>query len=182
MTFLVRLAALGARTDGPVILSILQAIGEAVLGLAMIFFVGRYLLRPLLRLVANTRSADLFMAATLLIAVGAGIVAIFAGLSMAMGAFMAGLLLAETEFRREIEAIIEPFKGLMLGAFFMLVGMGMDMAEVAAHPLTILERAGRRRHEPAGGRAAHLPQRIRSGPTPPRRPCLPETVIGNRGF
>jgi CPA2 family monovalent cation:H+ antiporter-2 len=129
---------LGARTDGPVILSILQAIGEAVLGLAMIFFVGRYLLRPLLRLVANTRSADLFMAATLLIAVGAGIVAIFAGLSMAMGAFMAGLLLAETEFRREIEAIIEPFKGLMLGAFFMLVGMGMDMAEVAAHPLTIL--------------------------------------------
>ena len=129
---------LGARTEGPVIAGIAQALLEAALGLALIFLVGRFLLRPLLRFVAHTRSADLFMAATLLIAVGAGMTASIAGLSMAMGAFMAGLLLAETEFRREIEAIIEPFKGLMLGAFFMLVGMSIDLAEVAAHPLTIL--------------------------------------------
>ncbi len=129
---------LGARTDGPILTGFLQALGEAALGLALIFLVGRFLLRPLLRMVAKTRSADLFMAATLLVAVGAGMLATAAGLSMAMGAFMAGLLIAETEFRREVEAIIEPFKGLMLGAFFMLVGMAIDLAEVAAHPLVVL--------------------------------------------
>jgi CPA2 family monovalent cation:H+ antiporter-2 len=128
----------GTRTEGRVITGIVLALLEAALALSLIFLAGRFLLRPLLRLVANTRSADLFMAATLLTAVGAGIAAGIAGLSMAMGAFMAGLLIAETEFRREVEAIVEPFKGLMLGAFFMLIGMGIDLAEVAANPLTIL--------------------------------------------
>jgi len=100
----------------------------------VIVIIGRYLLRPLLRLVAATRSGDLFMASTLLIAVGAGYAASLAGLSMALGAFLAGLLLAETEFRREIEAIIEPFKGLLLGAFFLLVGMGIDLRQIVSYP------------------------------------------------
>ena len=80
-----------------------------------------------MRLVAGANSSDLFMAAALLIAVGAGAAALFAGLSMALGAFIAGLLLAETEYRRAVEAVIEPFKGLLLGAFFLLVGLGIDL-------------------------------------------------------
>jgi hypothetical protein len=67
------------------------------------------------------------MAATLLIAVGTGVVANLAGLSMALGAFIAGLMLAETEYRRAIEAIIEPFKGLLLGTFFLVVGLKLDL-------------------------------------------------------
>jgi CPA2 family monovalent cation:H+ antiporter-2 len=129
---------LGARAEGPVLVGLAQAILGALASLGLIYVVGRFLIRPLLRMVAGTRSADLFLAATLLIVVGAGMAASLAGLSMSMGAFMAGLLLAETEYRREIEAIIEPFKGLMLGAFFMLVGMGIDLAEVVANPVSIL--------------------------------------------
>lgn len=113
---------------------ILTAIAQALIAIAVIVVIGRFLLRPLLRLVAQTRSGDLFMATTLLIAVGAGYAASLAGLSMALGAFLAGLLLAETEFRREVEAIIEPFKGLLLGAFFLLVGMGIDLTQIASYP------------------------------------------------
>ena len=78
------------------------------------------------------------MAAALLIAVGAGAAALFAGLSMALGAFIAGLLLAETEYRRAIEAVIEPFKGLLLGAFFLLVGLGIDFEGLAQSPLPLI--------------------------------------------
>lgn len=113
---------------------ILTAIAQALIAVTAIVVIGRFLLRPLLRLVAATRSGDLFMATTLLIAVGAGYAASLAGLSMALGAFLAGLLLAETEFRREIEAIIEPFKGLLLGAFFLLVGMGIDLRQIVSYP------------------------------------------------
>jgi CPA2 family monovalent cation:H+ antiporter-2 len=129
---------IGGQSDGFGALGIALALGQGILGIAVIVVVGRYLLRPFLRMVADTRSADLFMAATLFIAVGTGVAATFAGLSMAMGAFMAGLLLAETEYRREIETIVEPFRGLMLGAFFLLIGMGIDLPEVLAHPLTIV--------------------------------------------
>lgn len=120
---------------------ILTAIVQALIAVALIVVIGRFLLRPLLRLVAQARSGDLFMATTLLIAVGAGYAASLAGLSMALGAFLAGLLLAETEFRREIEAIIEPFKGLLLGAFFLLVGMGIDLSQVVSYPLIFVTSA-----------------------------------------
>jgi CPA2 family monovalent cation:H+ antiporter-2 len=129
---------LGGKSDGLVFSEIALAILQAVLAMIVIVVIGRYLLRPLLRLVAQTRSPDLFMAATLFIAVGTGVAATVAGLSMAMGAFVAGLLLAETEFRREIEVIIEPFRGLMLGAFFLLVGMSINLADVLANPIAIL--------------------------------------------
>ncbi|MGE3874854.1 MAG: cation:proton antiporter [Parvibaculaceae bacterium] len=125
---------LGANETGLGFAAILTAIAQALIAIALIVVVGRFLLRPLLRLVAQARSGDLFMATTLLIAVGAGYAASLAGLSMALGAFLAGLLLAETEFRREVEAIVEPFKGLLLGAFFLLVGMGIDLSQVAAYP------------------------------------------------
>ncbi|HTN99003.1 MAG TPA: cation:proton antiporter, partial [Nordella sp.] len=120
---LLLISVLGTNETGFTFANILTAIAQALIAIGVIVVVGRFLLRPLLRLVAATRSGDLFMATTLLIAVGAGYAASLAGLSMALGAFLAGLLLAETEFRREIEAIIEPFKGLLLGAFFLLVGM-----------------------------------------------------------
>lgn len=138
---LMMVSVLSARQNGAVVTGVFQAIVQAAAALAIIVVVGRYAMRPLLRMVAQARSPDLFLAATLLIAVGTGFVASLAGLSMALGAFIAGLLLAETEFRREVEAIIEPFKGLMLGAFFMLVGMGIDLAEVIANPLIIVSLA-----------------------------------------
>jgi voltage-gated potassium channel Kch len=100
--------------------------------------VGRYALTPLLRLVASAKSPELFMATVLFIAVGTGAASTLAGLSMAMGAFIAGLVLAETEFRRAIETIIEPFKGLLLGMFFLLVGLNLKLDVLLLSPLTIV--------------------------------------------
>ena len=135
---LLLVSILGQRSEGNLAVSIGLALGQAALAIAVIVGVGRYLLRPLLRLVAGTNSADLFMAATLLIAVGTGVAANLAGLSMALGAFIAGLMLAETEYRRAIEAIIEPFKGLLLGTFFLVVGLKLDLDGLLQHPLQIL--------------------------------------------
>jgi CPA2 family monovalent cation:H+ antiporter-2 len=132
------IGVLGSRADGSVAVGILLALGQAAIAVAVIGLVGRALLRPLFRLVAGTDSSELFMAATLLIAVGAGVVAALAGLSMALGAFIAGLLLAETEYRRAIEAIIEPFKGLLLGVFFFSVGMHIELATIWDQPLLML--------------------------------------------
>ena len=88
---------------------------------------GRRVLRPLFHSVAMTKSTEFFMAACLLVVLGTALIAAVSGLSMALGAFIAGLLLAETEYRREIEATIEPFKGLLLGLFFVAVGAELDL-------------------------------------------------------
>ena len=135
---LLLVSVLGRPSEGSVLLDIAIALAQAALAILLIIVVGRFALRPLLRLVASTNSSDLFMAATLLIAVGTGVAATLAGLSMALGAFIAGLMLAETEYRRAIEAVIEPFKGLLLGAFFLLVGLGIDLDGLAQQPLRIL--------------------------------------------
>ncbi|MDO9431564.1 MAG: cation:proton antiporter, partial [Phenylobacterium sp.] len=84
------------------------------------------------------KSEELFMAACLLVVIGAGLVSALTGLSMALGAFIAGLLLAETEYRHEVEVTIEPFKGLLLGLFFLSVGIGLDVSLLAAKPWVIL--------------------------------------------
>ena len=107
----------------------------AVLGLIVF---GRLALRPLFHSVAMAKSVELFMATSLLVVIGAGLIAASSGLSMALGAFIAGLLLAETEFRREIEVTIEPFKGLLLGLFFVSVGAALDLSLLFAFPLLIL--------------------------------------------
>ena len=138
---LLLVSILGHKADGSLLASIGMALAQAMLAILVIVIVGRYALRPMLRFVAGTNSSDLFMAATLLIAVGAGAAATLAGLSMALGAFIAGLLLAETEYRRAIEAIIEPFKGLLLGAFFLLVGLGINLDGLVAQPTRILGAA-----------------------------------------
>ena len=135
---LLMVGVLGRESSGPVLQSLMIAIAQALLAVGLIVGVGRFALRPLLRLVAGINSSDLFMAAVLLIAVGTGVLANYAGLSMALGAFIAGLTLAETEYRRAIEAIIEPFKGLLLGAFFLLVGLGIDLDGLVKEPAQIL--------------------------------------------
>ena len=117
---------LGAKAGGAIGLQLLLAVGKAVAVIVGIYLGGRLLLRPLYNMVARTRNAEMFMAATLLIIIGAAMITGATGLSMALGAFLAGLLLAETEFRHQIEVDIEPFKGLLLGLFFMSVGMGID--------------------------------------------------------
>jgi CPA2 family monovalent cation:H+ antiporter-2 len=110
----------------------------AAAGLGLIVLAGRLVLRPMMRSVARTRSDELFIAASLFIVIAASLTAAVSGLSMALGAFVAGLLLAETEFRHEVELRVEPFKGLLLGLFFVSVGIGLDFSVVAQRPWVIL--------------------------------------------
>jgi CPA2 family monovalent cation:H+ antiporter-2 len=129
--------------DGPGSLAVglLQAIAQAAIAVALIVAAGWLLLRPLFRLVAQTANQDLFVAATLFVAVGTGVLTAAAGLSMALGAFIAGLLLAETEYRKAIEATVEPFKGLLLGVFFFSVGMLIDLRLLLSNPFLIVAAA-----------------------------------------
>jgi glutathione-regulated potassium-efflux system ancillary protein KefC/glutathione-regulated potassium-efflux system protein KefB len=99
---------------------------------------GRWLLRPFLRLAASATSHEVFIAAALLVVMGTALLVQSAGLSMALGAFLAGVLLADSEYRHELEADIEPFKGLLLGLFFMAVGMTMNLGLVVDRPLAVL--------------------------------------------
>ena len=95
---------------------------------------GRLLLRPLFRWIAASRAPEIFTAASLLLVVGIAALMQLVGISMALGAFLAGVLLAESEYRRELETDIEPFKGLLLGLFFIAVGMGIDFGVLARSP------------------------------------------------
>jgi CPA2 family monovalent cation:H+ antiporter-2 len=117
------------------------AMAPALIALTTLILLGRWLLRPLFRLVASVQVTELFMATCLLVIVGQALVTAWAGLSMGLGAFVAGLLLAETEFRREIEVTIEPFKGLLLGLFFVSIGAGLDIAAVLSEPRLIFINA-----------------------------------------
>jgi len=105
---------------------------------AGIVVAGRFLMRPAFRWIAETRSQELFMATALTLIVGLTLEMEFVGLSPALGTFVAGVVLAESEFRHELEANIEPFKGLLLGLFFMSVGASIDFALVAEKPGLIL--------------------------------------------
>jgi glutathione-regulated potassium-efflux system ancillary protein KefC/glutathione-regulated potassium-efflux system protein KefB len=106
--------------------------------LAVVVIGGRYVLRPMLRVVAETRVTEAFTAAGLLVVIGTALLVSQVGLSMSLGAFLAGVLLADSEFRHELEASIEPFKGLLLGLFFITVGMSANLALVRQKPLLIL--------------------------------------------
>ncbi len=106
---------------------IVAVIGGIVIG-------GRLLLRPLFRWIARSNTPEIFTAASLLLVVGIAALMQFVGLSMALGAFLAGVLLAESEYRRELETDIEPFKGLLLGLFFIAVGMSIDVGVLLASP------------------------------------------------
>ena len=99
---------------------------------------GRLLLRPALRIVARVRVSEVFTAAALLTVIATALVANQAGLSASLGAFLAGVLLADSEFRHELEADLEPFKGLLLGLFFIAVGMSANLGLLRSEPLTLL--------------------------------------------
>jgi monovalent cation:proton antiporter-2 (CPA2) family protein len=113
----------------------------AAVGVALIAAVlagGRLLLRPALRTIANTRLREVFVAAALLLVIGIALLMELAGLSMALGAFLAGVILADSEYRHELELDIEPFKGLLLGLFFIAIGMSVDLGLFARSPLLVL--------------------------------------------
>lgn len=116
---------------------IAKAILSAALAITLIIAAGRLFLRPLFNLVGKSQNRELFMAAVLLVFISTAASAQSAGLSMALGAFLAGLLLAETDYRHEVEVTIEPFKGLLLGLFFMSIGMGVDVRSILENPFWI---------------------------------------------
>jgi glutathione-regulated potassium-efflux system ancillary protein KefC len=121
----------GAQDLLPEALRIVGVVGAIVLG-------GRLLLRPLLRWIARSNTPEIFTAASLFLVVGIAMLMLSVGLSMALGAFLAGVLLADSEYRRELETDIEPFKGLLLGLFFIAVGMSIDFGVILRQPLTML--------------------------------------------
>ena len=115
-----------------------QTVITGVLVLIVLVVGGHYLLRPIFRLVASSGSHEIFTATSLMVVIGSTLLMEMAGLSMALGAFVAGVLLADSEYRHEIEVNIEPFKGLLLGLFFIAVGMSVNLGLLASQPLTIL--------------------------------------------
>ena len=129
------LGAAAARTHGPggylLVAKLLGVLAAVVVG-------GRYVLRPMLRIVAATQVAEAFTAAGLLIVLGTALLVSQVGLSLSLGAFLAGVLLADSEYRHELEADIEPFKGLLLGLFFITVGMSANLSLVYQRPLQLL--------------------------------------------
>jgi CPA2 family monovalent cation:H+ antiporter-2 len=118
------------------------AVGQALLAIAAIVALGRLVLRPLFRSVARTRSAELFVAACLLVVIVVGLATAAAGLSMALGALIGGLLLAGTEYRRQVEVTIAPFKGLAVGVFLISIGMSLDIRTLGTQPLLVLAAVG----------------------------------------
>ena len=134
---LILIGALGRNQDGGtnVALIALLAMAKAAGAIALIYLVGGKIVHPLFRAFARHRQPDVFMALILLSTFGIAALSHLAGLSMALGALIAGLLLAETEFKHEVELMVEPFKGLLMGLFFMTVGMNMDALQIVHTPL-----------------------------------------------
>ena len=131
---LVFVSILGSGTSSSLVTSLALALLNVSIAVGAIIVVGRLFLRPLFRLVASAGVNELFVAAALFVIIGTGVIAAMAGMSMAIGAFVAGLLLAETEFRKAIETTIGPFKGLLLGLFFFTMGMNLDVRELIHQP------------------------------------------------
>jgi monovalent cation:proton antiporter-2 (CPA2) family protein len=130
--------AVGSSGDGNGVLTLAKLLGV----MAGIVIGGRLLLRPALRVVARIRVTEVFTAAALLTVIAVAILAREVGLSMSLGAFLAGVLLADSEFRHELEADLEPFKGLLLGLFFVAVGMAANLGLLISMPLRVLAVTG----------------------------------------
>ncbi|WP_130932092.1 MULTISPECIES: monovalent cation:proton antiporter-2 (CPA2) family protein [unclassified Pseudomonas] len=111
---------------------------RVLVSIAIVVIGGRYLLRPVFRVVAKSGLPEVSTATALLVVMGTAWLMDLAGISMALGAFLAGLLLADSEYRHELEAQIEPFKGLLLGLFFMSVGMGANLSLLLREPIVVL--------------------------------------------
>jgi monovalent cation:proton antiporter-2 (CPA2) family protein len=129
------LATTGAEKGDP--MQALAGLGIAFLAIAVIVLAGRYVLNPFFHILAKSGAKEVMTAAALLIVLGAALLMEQVGLSMAMGAFLAGVLLADSHFRHELEADIEPFRGVLLGLFFMAVGMSLDLKLVLDNALLL---------------------------------------------
>ncbi len=123
-----------AGAAGPIWPPVLKALGAV----ALILLGGRYLVRPLFRLVGGMKTGEVFTATALLTVAAAAVVAGLAGLPMSLGAFAAGVILSESEYRHELQVDIEPFEGLLLGFFFISIGMSADLGLITSEPLKIL--------------------------------------------
>ncbi len=119
--------------EGSVLVALGMATLKATVALVLVIGVGRIVVRPIYRIIAGTGSSELFVAMTLLVVLGTGWVLSLSGLTMALGALLAGLLLTETEYRHQVDADIRPFRGILLGLFFMTVGMSIDLGLVWTH-------------------------------------------------
>jgi glutathione-regulated potassium-efflux system protein KefB len=131
------LLAVGLMSEGKASLD-WRATAVGIALIAALLTGGRFLLRPALRYIANARLREVFIAAALLLVIGISVLMEAAGLSMALGAFLAGVILADSEYRHELELDIEPFKGLLLGLFFIAIGMSVDLGLFARSPLLVL--------------------------------------------
>lgn len=118
--------------------SMLQNITIAAIAIIFLILTGRYLLNPLFQIIASTGAKEAMIAAALFVVLAAGAVMEYAGLSMALGAFIAGVMLSESSFRHELEADIEPFRGILLGLFFMAVGLSLDLQVIYENMVLIL--------------------------------------------
>jgi CPA2 family monovalent cation:H+ antiporter-2 len=124
--------------DGSLLSSLGLAAAKGLGAMAVIIITGRLLLRPVLRTVAAARTPELFTGITLFLALGVSWLTGLAGLSMALGAFLAGLLISETEYRHQVEGDIAPFRGLLLALFFMTIGMRIDVRLLADNAMLVL--------------------------------------------
>ena len=125
--FLALAAALAPDGEAFTLGNTLKLLGAGTIAVLVVLAAGRWLLRPLLYVIANSRVRELFTLAVLLVALASAWVSHLAGLSMALGAFLAGMMLAETEYRHQVESVIRPFRDILLGLFFISVGMLLDM-------------------------------------------------------
>ncbi len=135
LAFIPLLAARAAAEGGP---DVLLAVIKVLAVIAVIVVGGRYLTRPVFRIVARTRLRELFTAFSLLLVIGIALLMEAVGLSMALGTFLAGVVLAESEYRHALETDIDPVKGLLMGLFFIGVGMSVDFGLLLQHPLLIV--------------------------------------------
>lgn len=135
---LILVSLLGQPGDSDVLAVLSLALGRAAVAIVVIFVLGRVVLGPLFRQFTANRQADTFMALTLLASLSIASLTWLAGLSMALGAMLAGLLLAETEYRHQVVVMIDPFRGLLMGVFFLSVGMSIDPLAIVHQPLRLL--------------------------------------------
>ncbi|HEX6842328.1 MAG TPA: monovalent cation:proton antiporter-2 (CPA2) family protein, partial [Stellaceae bacterium] len=114
------------------------AVGEGIAAVLVVLIGGRFLIRPIFRAVEGAKAPEIFTATALVIVIGTAALVSLVGLSMSLGAFMAGVLLSDSEYRHELQADIEPFEGLLLGVFFISVGMGAHLALLLERPLALV--------------------------------------------
>lgn len=141
--FLALAGVLGSPQESYTTFEIALALGKAAVALLIVLAAGRWLLRPLFHEIASSNAPELFTFAVLFVAIGASWATHAAGLSFALGAFLAGMMLAETEYRYQVEAGIRPFRDTLLGLFFVTIGMQLDVPELLAHlPVVLALLAG----------------------------------------